>query len=186
MNEQQEKLGVFPFVVGGMSFIPLIGVLFGAIAIIWGLVTKKVGGKKLAFVGASGIAFTVVLYTALFYFGMVQRDGIYDDLRLKLSEDLITSLVQSIEFYKTQNGNYPESLDALSKSLPQSGMVSIFDPSAVSVGGKPVQYHYELADSKHYFLLGLGPDGQPFTPDDVLPKVDIAPNSKIGLIVKGR
>ena len=34
MDEQQEKLGTFPFVIGGMSFIPLIGVLFGLVAIV--------------------------------------------------------------------------------------------------------------------------------------------------------
>jgi hypothetical protein len=58
MNEEQkqEKLGAFPYVIGGLSFIPMLGVLFGVIAIIWGLVTKKLGGKKLAIVGACGIA----------------------------------------------------------------------------------------------------------------------------------
>ena len=47
MNHEQEKLGTFPFVIGGVSFIPGIGIIFGIIAIIWGLVTKKLGGKKI-------------------------------------------------------------------------------------------------------------------------------------------
>jgi len=34
MNEGKPKLGAFPFVIAGISFIPLIGILFGIIAII--------------------------------------------------------------------------------------------------------------------------------------------------------
>ena len=43
-----DRLGAAPFVVGGLSFIPLIGVLFGVIAVLWGLFTKKNGGKTQA------------------------------------------------------------------------------------------------------------------------------------------
>jgi len=78
-GSETEKLGTAAYVVGGMSFIPLIGVLFGFAAIAWGLATKKLGGKRLAAIGGAGIAFTLVLYGALFYFGFAQRGGIYDD-----------------------------------------------------------------------------------------------------------
>ena len=182
MNEQQEKLGAFPFVIGGMSFIPMIGVLFGLVAIVWGLTTKKAGGRKLAFIGGGGITLTVVLYSTLFYFGFVQRGGVYDDLRSKLSETTITSLVQAIEFYKTQHGKYPESLEVLKKSLPENSMVFVFDPANV----KPRYYYYKLIDSRHYYLLGVGPDGKPFTADDILPKIDVGAQSKVGLVIKGR
>lgn len=184
MNEQQERLGTFPFVIGGMSFIPLIGVLFGIVAIVWGLVTKKIGGKKLALIGSGGIISTIVLYSALFYFGFVQRGGIYDDLRTKLSETTITSLVQAIEFYKIQYGKYPESLEVLQKSLPQDSMVFVFDPTDVRFGEQPRYYYYKVIDNEHYYLLGVGPDGQPFTSDDVLPKIQVGPNSKVGLVIK--
>jgi hypothetical protein len=186
MNEQQEKLGTFPFVIGGMSFIPMIGVLFGLVAIVWGLATKKAGGKKLALTGGAGITFTLALYSALFYFGFVQRGGVYDDLRSRLSETTITSLVQAIEFYNTQNGKYPESLEVLENSLPENSMVFFFDPTDVKLGGQPRYYYYQLIDSGHYYLLGVGPDGQPFTADDVLPKLEIGAQSKVGFLIKRR
>jgi hypothetical protein len=187
MNEQQEKLGAFPFVIGGMSFIPLIGVLFGLVAIVWGLSTKKAGGKKLALIGGGGIIFTVIPYSALFYFVSMQRGGVFDDLRSKLSESTITSLVQAIEFYKIQNGKYPESLEVLEKSLPEDSTVFVFEPNFdLKVDEKPRYYHYELIDGEHYYLLGVGPDGQPFTADDILPKIEISPQSKIGLVIKSR
>ncbi len=63
MNEEskQERLGTFPFVISALSFIPLIGMLFGFVAISWGLATKKLGGKKLAVIGLIGLAFSIII-----------------------------------------------------------------------------------------------------------------------------
>jgi len=183
MNEKQEKLGAFPYVIGGVSFIPGIGIIFGIIAIIWGLVTKKIGGKKLSIIGACGIGFNVILYGSLFYFGFVQRGGVYDDLRTQLSKSTITSLVQAIEFYKTQNGNYPESLEVLSNSLPENSMVFVFDPTHMQMSGEQRYYHYELEGDSHYYLLGIGLDGKPYTSDDVLPEIEVKENSGIGFLI---
>jgi hypothetical protein len=182
MTEEKEKLGTFPYVIGGVSFIPGIGIIFGIIAIIWGLATKKLGGKKLAIIGACGIGFSVILYGSLFYFGFVQRGGMYDDLRVQLSKSTITSLVQAVEFYKTQNGQYPESLEALRKSLPKNSMVFVHDPTLVQMGGEPRYYHYELKGENHYYLLGVGPDEKPYTSDDVLPNIELNQNSGVGLL----
>ena len=178
-----EKLGIFPYVLGGMSFIPLLGVIFGVIAIVWGLVTNKLGGKRLAAIGAGGIFFTVILYGALFYFGFMQRGGVYDDLRAKLAQTTINSLVQSIEFYKVQHGKYPESLKILQESLPRDNFATVFDPTDVKLS-EPRYFYYELVDEDHYFLRGLGSDGQPFTADDIVPQVSSAPGSKIGLLLQ--
>jgi hypothetical protein len=179
-----EKLGTFPFVIGGMSFIPMLGVLFGVIAIVWGLVTKKSGGKRLAAIGAGGIGFTIVLYGALFYFGFAQRGGVYDDLRAKLAQSTINSLVPSIELYKTQNRKYPESLKVLKDSLPKDGFVAVFDPSVVALGGEPRYFLYERVGEDHYYLRGLGSDGKSFTRDDIVPQIALQPGSKIGLLVE--
>jgi len=183
MSEDQNKLGTFPFVIAGVSFIPLIGVVFGIIAIVWGLVTNKIGGKKLALIGACGIGFSVFLYGSLFYFGFVQKGGVYDDLRAELSKTTITSLVQSIEFYKAQNGEYPETLEVLHKSMPKNSTVFIFDPTDIQIGGEPRYFHYELYEKSHYYLLAVGPDNKPYTSDDVLPNIEIKENSSIGLLI---
>src|SRR3546814_19733635 len=85
--------------------------------------------------GGGGIGFTRVLYGALFYFGFAQRGGVYDDLRAKLAQSTINSLVPSIELYKTQNGQYPESLKVLPGSLPTDGFVHVFHPSVCAKMG---------------------------------------------------
>ena len=186
MSEERKKLGGVAFVFGGLSFIPLVGVPFGLVAIVWGLATDRIGGKKLALVGGGGIVFTMALYSALFYFGFVQRGGIYDMLREKVAESEITSLVQTIEFYKVQNGVYPESLETLQESLPEGSTVVVFDPTDMRLGGRSRYFHYELIDSEHYYLLGVGPDGEPFTADDIVPKMEVGPQSGVGLVVRGQ
>lgn len=182
IDHDRKELGALPFVVAGLSFIPLLGVPFGLVSIAWGLLSKKAGGKKLAVVGASGIAFTAVIYSVLNFWGSAER---FKDARSKAATSAVTSLVQSIEFYKTQYGRYPEMLDGLRKSLPATATVFTIDPSGVGTGDGPTDFHYELADENtRYYLLGVGPDGLPFTDDDILPEIDMRPPSRVGLKVR--
>jgi hypothetical protein len=183
MSVKNEKLGAFPFVIGGLSFIPLIGVLFGVAAIVWGLSTSRIGARKLIILGGAGISFTVLLYGGLFYFGFVQRGGVYDELRVKLAQTTLNSLVPAVEFYRVQNGNYPDSLDQLRASLPVGSPVMVIDPSDIRIGGMPRQFFYQRTDADHYYLRGLGQDGKPFTADDILPQLAAGPAGKLGLLV---
>lgn len=177
----EEKLGFLPFVFGGISFIPLLGVPIGVISIVWGLLSKKRGGKVLAIIGALGITCTVALYGSLYYFGFVQRGGIYDSLRVQLAEQNLTTLVQAIEFYKIQNEFYPPTLEELASSQSQSQPVLIHDPTTVGSNSQPREYYYELVnDGLGYYLFGLGVDGKPFTSDDILPEVDA---KNLGLLI---
>ena len=183
-NPDPEKLGTGAYVIGGMSFIPLIGVVFGIAAIAIGLSTGKPGGKRLAAIGAAGIACTIVLYGSLFYFGFVQRGGIYDHLRDELAQTEINSLVQSIEFYKVQNGKYPDSLEALRQSLPKDSFVQVFDPSDMRMSGRSRYFFYQRVGDDHYYLRGVGADGTPFTADDVVPQIPVTQGSKLGLLIE--
>jgi len=181
---EQARLGAFPYVLGGLSFIPALGVVFGVSALTWGLVTKKRGGRLVACIGLAGIGFTVVLYAALFYFGFMQRGGVYDDLRLKMAQSTINSVVPVIEMYKLQSGHYPESMVALKDSLPKDSTIMLFDPSTMHLGQAPGYFFYQRAGEDHYYLRGVGPDGLPFTADDIVPQVPVATGSKIGLLVE--
>ncbi len=151
---------------------------------IWGLTTKKIGGKKLALLGGAGILVTLALYGSLFYFGFAKRGGIYDELRTRLAQNSLNTLVQAVEFYKVQHGSYPESLKALQESLPKDSLVFVNDPTDVKVSGKPRYFYYERVGTDHYYLRGVGPDGLPFTSDDILPQVQLTPGSKLGLLIE--
>jgi hypothetical protein len=166
------------YVFGCAAFVPLLGVVIGIIAIAIGLGSGKKGGKVLALLGAGGIAFSVVLYGSLFYLGFVQRGGIYDGLRAQMAQSTIDQLVPQIEFYRLQHGTYPPSLDALRKASSGQSMLIIFDPSSLV----PRPFHYELIGTDHYYLRGVGPDGKPFTADDLIPDVDVIANGRVGLL----
>jgi hypothetical protein len=174
------KLQSGAFVLGGLSFIPLLGVPLGIAVIIWGLVTKKIGAKKLALIGLGGILSSVLLYGGLFYFGFVQRGGIYDSLRVRLAQSMLTSLVPAIEYYKIQHGGYPLDLDTLRKSLPKDSFISVSDPTDVR---QPKNFYYERVGNDHYYLRSVGPDGEPFTADDILPEIDQATSKNLGLLL---
>jgi hypothetical protein len=183
MSEKTQKLGAFPFVVGGLSFIPGIGMPFGIAAIIWGLISKKVGGKTLALTGAGGIVFSCLIYGGLFYFGFVQRGGFYDVLRAQLARTTLNSCVPAIEFYKVQHGNYPESLEELRASLTKESFALVYDPMVVKLNEPRSYFFYQRVGTDHYYSRSVGPDGVPFTTDDIVPQIDNA-NGRLGLLLE--
>ncbi len=165
IESSDKPLGCLAYVIGGMSFIPLIGVLFGIITIIWGFVAKN---TKLKLVGSAGILLTVVLYGTIGYMGFVQEDGVYDELRVTMAKTQLTSAVQAIELYKVQNGEYPDSLQTLQKSLPENSMVFLFDTAQVSLD-EMKYYYYKVINKNSYHIRSYGRDGIINTQDDVLP-----------------
>ncbi|MCP1375821.1 hypothetical protein [Dyella lutea] len=165
--------------LAGASFIPLLGVPVGLAAILVGLASRRPGGRRVAWIGAAGIAFSVLLYGGLFYFGFVQRGGVYDHLRARLAQAELNDLVPRIEFYRLQHGRYPEDLDALRGEGGGLNPVMIMDPSTVS----PRAFFYRRVGDRHYYLRGLGPDGEPFTADDLVPTLAPTSGSNIGLLL---
>ncbi len=108
-----------------------------------------------------------------------------DLIRTRVSQSSANTLVQAIESYKTEHGRYPESLEVLRRSLSSNSTVFGYDPSdEVNPGRQPRDYYYELVDSEHYYLLGVGPDGHPFTQDDIVPNIKANPGSQMGLLIK--
>jgi hypothetical protein len=147
--------------------------------------------KRGVVVGALGCLgaialFAVVGFSALYYFGNVQRGGVYDDLRSKLNQSQMTSLYPQIEIYKIQHGVYPDSLTELVNSLPKGSPIYLYDASA-SVSKEPQkfrEFYYARVGCDHYYLRSAGLDAIPFTPDDDLPIVEAGAGSKLGLLVR--
>jgi hypothetical protein len=138
--------------------------------------------RAVVILGICGIALTFALYGSLFYFGMIQRGGVYDELRAKMAVSMLNDAVKEIEFYKLQHGSYPHSLDDL-KGQQKDSFSSIYDPTAMERGGKPnMEFYYQLDPSgKFYYLRSVGPDGIPFTDDDILPSMSPSDLKNTGL-----
>ena len=165
IESPHKPLGCLAYVVGGMSFIPLIGVLFGIITIIWGFIVKN---TKLKLLGFAGIMSTIILYGVLGYMGFVQEDGVYDELRVSMAKTQLTGAVQAIELYRVQNGEYPDSLQTLQKSLPENSVVFLYDTTQVSLD-ETKYYYYKVINENAYHIRSYGRDGIINTQDDVLP-----------------
>jgi hypothetical protein len=175
------SVGCLPYVIGGASFIPLVGVLFGLIAIIWGITRRT---WHIVALGACGIGFTVLVYGALFYFGLFQRGGMYDKLRSQLAVTMLNDAVKDIEFYKLQHGRYPATL---SEVEPKDKMQinHFIDPTFMQRSSKDTHFYYQSDPSgSFYFLRSVGSDGVPFTPDDIVPTIAEDERKNTGLRIE--
>jgi len=148
------------WVFGGLSFIPLIGVLFGIIAIIIGVAKKSKGP---ALLGLCGILVTVVLYGGLYYFGFVQKGSVYDDLRTQLVSQLMSNNAGQISLYKDKNSKLPAKLSDLGTPSP-TNLLYLVDPWGTA-------FVYEVnADGTTFKLTSAGPDKALGTEDDIYNK----------------
>jgi len=184
MNDKNIKLS---YIFGGLSFIPLIGVLFGLISFIIGLIKFKYRGWILSLIGLGGIIFTIIIYSSLFYFGLKHRGGIYDELREKTVIMNLNVIVRNMEYFKNQNKKYPQSLTEYKKYFEskKDPMNNINDPIQTIMKNQEGLYYYELFnDNKNYLLFSKGIDGLSFTSDDIYPEINREELKNIGFNFK--
>ena len=81
MQNENEKLGAFAYLIAGLSFFPFLGLIFGAITTMWGLNTQKAGGKRLAMIGTIGMWCSILLPAAFFYWFIWTHPDEYHRLR---------------------------------------------------------------------------------------------------------
>lgn len=178
-----QRLRRLPYAIGGLSFAPFVGFIFGSVAVVWGLALWKTTGKRLIVIGLVGMVFSFALQTGLYRFGFIGRDGIPAPARDALAQGALNALVPQIEAYKAKHGRYPKTLAALTRADAANDHVLIYDPTfAPSSGQARRTFHYRPAKSRMaYYLLGVGTDGVPYTADDVLPN---PPSGPTGLKIK--
>lgn len=181
-----EKLGYVPYIFAGMAFVPFIGFLFGVIAIFWGLVTRKSGGKRVAKIATAGLAVTLIFYASMYYINSTERKETHDKLRVQLSQGALNRLVPALEQYKQEHTQYPESLDALKETLAKDSLVSIDDPRSGTHANEFKPFFYQRLDDNHYYLRSVGPDEKPFTEDDLVPETSASAGANTGLLLEKR
>lgn len=160
---------------GWLGLIPLIGGFVGLVLIILGI--SKYKDRKLITIGTAALLFTVLLYSSLIYYFRYSEK--YRRDFAVFSQPLMNSLVKSIEFYKIENGAYPDSLEQI---ITTDKMVSITDPI---LAGSPVinkrTFYYKKVGTK-YNLFSAGVDMKPYTTDDIFPSSNFFDSTKTGLI----
>lgn len=153
---------------GLVGFIPNFGVIAGIILIIKGFQYNKIG---LILIGVADILFTVFFWMVLF--PLLNPNGFKDVSQMQLN-----SLVKNVEFYKLQNGQYPDSLQQL---LKDDKFAPINDAIQIDKHRQNTYYNYEKVGDK-YLLFSSGQDGIPNTADDLYPVFSSKDSSKIGFI----
>ncbi|QUN06604.1 hypothetical protein KDN34_03890 [Shewanella yunxiaonensis] len=179
VENNQQPLGVFPYLLSGIGFIPLLGIPFAVIALIWGLLTSRPGGKRLALIGLVALLSTNgYLYLVLHKTNISGNDN--EQRQTQQLQDNLNTLYSQVELYRFRHGEYPPSLPALRQAFPLS-KVSLQD---TSFKNSQEDFYYQRLDSEHYQLLARGDDGKPLTGDDILPATDRNINDVSGLLPK--
>jgi hypothetical protein len=165
------------YLIGILCLIPVIGFFAGLVVLILGIVHYK--DKVFIIMGAIGMLITIGIYGSMIYF--VQTSGIVKDGFANIAQIQLNDLVKDIEFYKLQNGTYPDSLQQIQT---KDSFTSIDDPTQAFNGNKKsITYQYRRKGNK-YLLFSVGKDGKPNTSDDIYPNLSNADTSKLGFIRK--
>ena len=163
------KSSVPLYVLAGMSFIPILGILLGAIGLTWGLLSSRPKAIRAGIIAGGGAMLNVVVLMALaFYLARGDGGDIFDQaVQVATQQDLL-KLVNEIEAYREANDAYPPSLTALQRRPALLRTINIYDQAAGVL--TPRVYSYDLArDGNSYDLYSIGVDGEAGTPDDIRP-----------------
>jgi hypothetical protein len=183
MSDDKRNLGVFAFMIGGLSFLPVVGVVFALIAIAWGTFTRKAGGRTLAQIATAGATFAAATTVAVYYVALVQRGDVYDRLRVTVAQARLNAMVAEIELYKAEYGEYPASLEEMHQGMREGVDVSEHDPTDLKPRMLQRPFYYVRVGPAHYILRSVGFDGLPFTGEDVVPQIDPGAFPRCGLLL---
>ncbi len=144
-SPSHSKVAIF---FGGMSFIPLLGIVFGVIAILIGAFRKD---KTAIFLGVGGICFTVGLYSFL----RNKLEDVEDPDKPKLTQLILNDSAMKIYGLKQVSGTFPGSLSEIEETAHVLNM---------DAWGQQLQYNI---NGDTVVLKSAGPDGQFGTLDDM-------------------
>lgn len=175
--QSSNEIGTASTVLGAISIIPLFAFFTGVIAIFLGITavmdnkSKKLGvlGLTLAIIGiAVSVVLSSYIYTGISKFGDVISQSQLESVR---KTDL-PETINILEAYKARYGNYPTIIEELWEISGNEYVV--IDRTQLSKSNK--KFYYE-DHGDYYYLFSKGPDGRPFTSDDIFPEVNGDPLS---------
>lgn len=184
----REKISWFVFIPAIASLIPFIGIPFGISALLWGISDWKIGGNKAVALASLGFLLTVLfglnIYATINNFF---SSPVADNVKANYSQNSLSFLIRSIEYYKIGHGHYPNSLDDLKEKDITFKETAFIDPATTIIGvptgrAKERQFYYKVSDDgKSYVLFSVGADKIAFTNDDIYPVILDEYKSVVGL-----
>ncbi len=160
-----------------LCVLPVVGFFVGFLVLMLRIVHYK--DRVFVIMGVIGMLITVVIYASMIYY--TETSGATEDGFASIAQTQLNDLVKSIEFYKLQNGSYPDSLHQIET---KDSFISIDDPIQIfKRNKKSIIYQYRKVGNK-YSLFSVSKDGKPNTADDIYPTLSNTDTSKMGFIKK--
>jgi len=151
------------------AFLPGVGLAIAGVALTWALLSDRPHALWAA--GMAGLGGVLNIVAAGVLLWRLQGDPKFDAaLRAGVEQDLV-NVVQALEQYRTEWGEYPRELSLLNQGALSLKQVNLVDrsPGLFTI---PRPYHYQRSpDGRGYDLFGVGPDRLAGTTDDVRPSL---------------
>ena len=150
--------------LGLIGLIPNIGLISGVILTIQGIKRKD---NKLKLIGLGSI-----LFTPLFWFMLTKYTNESDFLnkpKIEFTNHYLNEVVKDLEYYKSKNGNYPDSLGELRNQNKFFNDTEIFGTEEIFKNAKPAKFYYQKLEND-YILKSRGQDLKLNTDDDIYPE----------------
>lgn len=157
---------------GLWGVIPIFGVIIGLSLILKGIFKFK--DRKLTIVGSFAVLCSMLISGYCYYQLFLSEEAQVRKARIAQIE--INELVKDIEFWKTQHGNYP---DSLKQVLSIDRLAPLVDPLSSSWRGRTELFRYENLGNR-YRIFSVGIDKTAGTDDDIFPDFNNPGNNKFG------
>lgn len=149
--------------LGFVGLIPNFGLISGAILIFQGFIRKD---NKMKIIGVAGI-----IFTPLFWYIFLNSDFQKNNL-IQFTNIQLNTVVKDLEFYKSKNGQYPDSLGQLKSQNKFLNDQELFSNEFDFKKSKPARFYYKKVEND-YVLKSFGPDLILNTKDDIYPELKI-------------
>ena len=146
---------------GFVGLILNFGLISGAILIVQGFVRKD---KKMKMIGLAGI-----LFTPLFWYFYLTNDFHKEHL-IQFTNHQLNEVVKDLEFYKSKNDRYPDSLAQLKSQNKFFRDDEFFSNKFDFEKAKSARFYYKKIGND-YMLKSFGPDLILNTQDDIYPEL---------------
>jgi hypothetical protein len=165
--------------VAGLAFLPVLGFLFGSAAVTWALVSDRPRRVLSLILGATGAVLNLavpILIVVLSPQGRLLTRRIEID---QTRQDL-TTVVTELERFHTRTGQYPPTLRVLVGYPIPSRLINIYDHSQSILRWNHMYPYLASDDGTTYDVFAVGPDGIPYTADDVRPQIPDSLRQTVG------
>lgn len=147
--------------IGFIGLVPNFGLISGFVLLILGFIRKD---HRLKIIGFAGI-----LFTPLFWYVFLNSDFQKKNLT-QFTNIQLNTIVKDLEFYKSKNGQYPDSLVQLKGQNKFFNDQELFNNEFDFKKSKPATFYYKKAEND-YVLKSFGPDLIINTKDDIYPEL---------------